>query len=147
MHACFCPPSLYTTGQDDDDGPALDRHRSRGMHETGTAQAEGGGSYTRERLRTRSICSMSVCRPAGTVSHSQVMVIVIAAGSIPHACALRRQHRHHRVPALPLPPAISFHCGPLHTLYYPVLYIFWLSITILHVPSTLALQNQQLIVN
>jgi hypothetical protein len=96
-------------------------------------------------------------RPAGTVSHSLRTNIYTSIYTSHgnrhrrrfHSTCMRRQHRHHRVPALPLPlpPAISFHCGPLHTLYYPVLYIFWLSITILHVPSTLALQNQQLIVN
>jgi len=97
-----------------------------GMHETGT------GSYTREITHSIDLlfCSMSVCRPAGTVFHSphariytQVMVIlmVIVAGSIPfpHACAgsigfllSLSPSCHHAAPIV---------APSLHTLYYPAI--------------------------
>jgi len=114
MHAFNLPAKPIqlelATGQDDDDGPAVCSH---GMHETGT------GSYTREITHSIDLlfCSMSVCRPAGTVFHSphariytQVMVIlmVIVAGSIPfpHACAGSIGF------LLSLLSSGSFHCGP-----------------------------------
>jgi hypothetical protein len=66
------------TGQDDDDGPALDRHRSHGRHSTSGRRRQLHGLPVR--------CPTHYVRIYIRV-YTQVMVIVIVAGSIPHACA------------------------------------------------------------